>query len=79
MVARIVDVEIGPSPRPKPAGLLDEMPSVVAVFDDGSRRVLFTFFPDEYTFTADDFLGLTEAEAREVRNRRDIQYLQQPG
>ena len=76
MTARIVDVQIGPMPRPKPEGFLDHMPRVVAEFDDGSWRELFTFYPDEYTFTLDDFLGLTEDEARLVKHRRDVAYLQ---
>jgi len=62
-------------PRPKPAGLLDPMPKVVATFDDGTRKELFSFYPDEIMFDEGELVGMTEAEARELRQQKDARFL----
>ena len=36
---------------------------------------LFSYYPDELTFDPSEFLGLTEQAARELRQKRDIEYL----
>ena len=73
---RIVRATIGPFPRPLPAGLCDPMPTVTATFDDGSTTELFSFYPDEISFTETEFIGLTEAEASRLRHRKDVANLQ---
>jgi hypothetical protein len=62
-------------PRPKPLGLFDPMPIVTATFDDGSRKELFSFYPDEIQFGEGELVGLTEAEARDLRRKKDVAYL----
>lgn len=62
-------------PRPKPAGFADPMPRVVATFDDGARKDLFDFYPDEITFDEGELVGLTEQEARALRHAKDVAYL----
>jgi hypothetical protein len=52
-------------PQPKPVGLFDPMPDVTATFDDGTRKKLFSFYPDELRFDECEFIGKTEAEAHE--------------
>ena len=54
------------------------MPAVVATFDDGTRRDLFSFYPDEIRFNEGELVGLTELEAHELRRRKDIAYLRAP-
>lgn len=46
-------------PRANPAGFADPMPRVLATFDDGARKELFDFYPDEITFDEGEFVGLT--------------------
>lgn len=75
-VAKIVSVNIGPYPRAMPVGAFDQMPEVIAAFDDGVVKSLFSFYPDELAFAAHEFRGLTEAEAQALRTRKIIQYLQ---
>lgn len=58
-----------------PKGILDPMPQVKVQFDDGSEKVLFEFFPDELSFTEDEFIGLTEEQAHELRMKKDIEFL----
>jgi len=73
---KITSVEISPMPRPMPQGMFDPMPSVTATFDDGSKEKLFTFYPDELSFTEGEFIGLTADKAHHLRHKRDVAYLQ---
>lgn len=47
-----------------------------AVMDDGSTVFVFSWFDDELTFTEDELVGLTIEEARDLKQKRDIAYLQ---
>ena len=72
---RITNAIITPMPRPMPEGMFDPMPEVIATFEDGSRKALFSFFPDEVSFRASEFTGLTEEEAHSLFQRKDTSYL----
>jgi hypothetical protein len=74
---RIVRVEFSPPPRPKPLGFFDRMPIVTAEFSDGSRKELFSFYADEIGFENEggELIGLTEAEAHALHQKKDIDYL----
>lgn len=62
-------------PRPMPLGMFGPMPEVIATFEDGSTKTLFSFFPDEVTFVSREFIGLTEEEAYDLFQQRDRAYL----
>ena len=64
--ARITDL-------PKQIG--DLLPQVWAVFQDGTDKMLFTFYQDEISFEAQDFIGLTEDEATLFKFGRDRAFL----
>lgn len=49
---------------------------VIAYWTDGSFGHLLSYFPDEISFRADDFIGLTERQARELHFTRDKEHLQ---
>lgn len=69
---KIVSCTIGPYPK----GWSDlTMPKVRATFEDGTEKVLFSFYPDEIDFSESEFIGLTEAEARKLRHDRDVAFL----
>ncbi|MGH2756014.1 MAG: hypothetical protein ACRDLB_16495 [Actinomycetota bacterium] len=53
----------------------DQLPEVWAIFKDGTDKMLFTYYPDEISFQAQD-IGLTEEEARVFKFGRDRAYLQ---
>jgi hypothetical protein len=40
---KIISATITPMPRPMPLGMFDPMPEVVAAFEDGSTKTLFSF------------------------------------
>jgi hypothetical protein len=59
-----------------PVGICDPMPKVFATFEDGSEKLLFEYFPDELSFTPEEFVGLTEGQAHELKYAKDKAYLQ---
>jgi len=73
---KITSAIITKMPRPMPEGMLDPMPGVIATFEDASSKSLFSFYPDEISFQASEFIGLTEAEAMSLRHRKDVAFLQ---
>ena len=72
---KIVSATITPMPRPMPEGMFDPMPEVVATFEDGTTKSLFSFFPDEVSFLPPEFTGLTEEDAHSLFQRKDTTYL----
>jgi len=58
-----------------PKALFDDMPRVVATFEDGTVKTLFSFYPDEISFTESEFVGLTEDEAGKLKYKKDVEYL----
>ena len=48
---------------------------VHAIFEDGSQSTLFDYFPDELSFTEEEFIGLTEKEAMDLFHKKDKEYL----
>lgn len=73
---RIVRFEIKSMPHRKWMRLLGEMRTVTATFDNGMRRDLFSFSPDEIMFSEDEVVGLTEQEADELRRLKNLTFLQ---
>lgn len=71
----IVKCEIGPYPRQMPEGMFDLMPEVRVTFDNGVEKVLFDFYPDEISFTKNEFIGLTEESARNLWTEKDIRFI----
>ena len=55
---------------------LDDLPHVIVKVGTDEEHVLFWYYPDELHFTADEFVGLTLAQARHLHHRRDVEYLQ---
>ena len=74
-IMKITSAIITPMPRPMPDGMFDPMPEVIATFEDGSTKTLFSFYPDEISFQASEFIGLTEAEAKSLFHHKDVSYL----
>jgi len=59
-----------------PEGMLDAMPQVKVQFSNGEEKVLFEFYPDEISFTENEFIGLTEEQVHQLRMKKDIEFLQ---
>lgn len=69
---RIIEAYVGPYPT----SFLDPMPTVKVKYNDGDEETLFSFYPDEISFTSNEFIGLTRDEAGQLRHKRDVAFLQ---
>lgn len=59
-----------------PKSFFDPMPQVIVTFEDGTKKNLFEFYPNEISFSPNEFIGLTEKEAYTLRFNKDKAYLQ---
>lgn len=59
-----------------PKSFADPMPRVMVCGEDGEEHFLFEYYPDEISFTANEFIGLTVAKARHLKYEKDKRYLQ---
>ena len=58
-----------------PKSLFDPMPQVFVTLEDGKEQYLFDYYPDEISFTAGEFAGLTIEQARHLKFTKDRNYL----
>jgi hypothetical protein len=68
---KITHAVVGPMPK----HLFDAMPKVTVTFADGTKKVLFDFYPDEISFAPSEFVGLTVSEAHDLKHKKDVAYL----
>lgn len=59
----------------QPTSFTDPMPQVFVTIN-GVEKYLFEYYPDEISFTAEEFIGLTTEEARHLKFEKDKLYLQ---
>lgn len=59
----------------QPESIGDEMPKVFVTID-GKEEYLFEYYPDEISFTPEDFIGKTTDQARHLKFEKDKMYLQ---
>jgi hypothetical protein len=48
----------------------------VATMDNGEKKFVFPWFDDELTFRPEELIGKTIEEARDLKQAKDIAYLQ---
>ena len=60
----------------QPKGLFDEMPKIFVTTEDNKEQFLFEYYPDEITFTENEFVGLTIDEAKYLKFEKDKLFLQ---
>jgi hypothetical protein len=59
-----------------PQTIFEPMPVVNVVMSNGDNQRLFSYYPDEISFSESEFIGLTVAEAMSLRSRKDVAYIQ---
>lgn len=63
-----------------PKTFSDPIPKVFVKFSNNTEETeeveLFDYFPDEISFTTDEFIGLTRGQALELKECKDRAYLQ---
>jgi hypothetical protein len=60
---------------PQPKSLFDPMPQVWVTMEDNKEQFLFEYYPDEISFTPNEFIGLTLDECRHLKFVKDKKYL----
>lgn len=60
---------------PLPQSLGDPLPEVWVTLEDGSEQKLFDYYPDEISFSPEDFVGMTIAEAHALKLQKDRDFL----
>lgn len=73
---KIVKCKIGPYPRPMPEGMNDPMPELRVQLSNGEELTLFSFYPDEISFTESELVGLTIDQAKRRKFEKDLRFLQ---
>lgn len=60
-----------------PKEFFDPMPKVMVKLEDSEEeQFLFEYYPDEISFTSNEFIDLTIAEAKHLKFVKDKNYLQ---
>lgn len=74
MVQRITAARITEMPKT----LFDPMPKVMVRFntDQNTEVELFQYYPEEITFTEQEFIGLTREQALTLKQEKDQRFLQ---
>lgn len=60
---------------PLPKSLGDPLPEVWVTLEGGQEEKLFEYYPDEISFDPQEFVGLTVSEARELKRKKDVDFL----
>ncbi len=60
----------------QPKSIFDPMPEVWVTMEDKTEQCLFSYYPDEISFTPNEFIGLTKEEAIHLKFKKDKQFLQ---
>lgn len=71
IIMKIVKADCGVMPK----SLFDKMPIVTVTHEDGTSEEIFSYYPDEISFTSAELIGLTREEAIDLKRRKDIAYL----
>ena len=59
-----------------PKSIFDPMPQVFGILEDGAEILLFSYYPDEISFSEQEFIGLSVSEARYLKFKKDKLFLQ---
>ena len=59
----------------QPKSFFDPMPQVFVTMENGIEEFLFDYYPDEISFTPNEFVGLTLNECRHLKFKKDKKYL----
>ena len=68
---RVINARITAQPK----SLFDPMPEVYVTLEGGEEVLLFDYYPDEISFTAEEFVGLPLDECRHLKFVKDRNYL----
>ena len=56
--------------------VFDPPPEIFVTLDNNEEQKLFSFYPDEISFSEQELVGLTIEQAMQLRHKKDVAYLQ---
>ena len=59
----------------QPKSFFDPIPQVFVTMENGIEEFLFDYYPDEISFTPNEFVGLTLDECRHLKFKKDKKFL----
>ena len=59
----------------QPESFFDPLPKVMVTLDNNTEQCVFEYYPDEISFTPNEFIGLTLDECRHLKFVKDKKYL----
>jgi len=59
-----------------PKSIFDDMPKIYVTTEDNTEHFLFQYYPDEISFTPNEFIGLTLEEGKDLKRKKDLKYIQ---
>ena len=59
----------------QPKTFFDPMPRVMVTLEDGTEQCLFEYYPDEISFTPNEFIGLKINEGKHLKFIKDKKFL----
>lgn len=62
----------------QPKSLFDPMPEVWVTYENGVEEFLFDYYPDEISFSPEEFIGKTKEECITLKFQKDKRFLQSP-
>lgn len=62
----------------QPKSLFDPMPEVWVTYENGVEEFLFDYYPDEISFSPEEFIGKTKGECITLKFQKDKRFLQSP-
>lgn len=71
MTKKVVSCRITEQPK----DFFDPIPQVFVTLENESEQFLFDYYPDEISFTPNEFIGLTINECRHLKFVKDKKYL----
>jgi hypothetical protein len=59
----------------QPTSFFDPLPKVMVTLENNTEQCVFDYYPDEISFTPNEFIGLTLDECRHLKFKKDKQFL----
>ena len=59
----------------QPESFFDPLPKVMVTLDNNTEQCVFEYYPDEISFTPNEFIGLTLDECRHLKFVKDKKFL----
>jgi len=59
-----------------PKDFFDPMPQVFVTLENRKEEFLFEYYPDEISFSENEFVGLTIEQAKHLKFQKDKKFLQ---